>query len=485
MHSVRRSTGGEALRLHEGASRRAFLGQTAGGLGGLALATLLNADADAALHGALSTTHRRPKAKRVIFLFMAGAPSQMDLLDYKPLLRRRHGTELPDSVRMGQRLTTMTSGQASFPLVGSPYGFAKHGQSGAEVSELLPHTAKVVDDLCIIRSMNTEPINHDPAVTYMQTGSPFPGRPCVGSWLSYGLGTSNADLPAFVVLVSGKTHGQPVLARYWQSGVLPSQHQGVQFRSDTEAVLYLSNPKGISVNDRGRMIDAVNQLNRLKHRAFRDPEIQTRIRSFELAFRMQASVPELMDLSQESQATLDLYGADLSKPTFANNCLLARRLAERGVRFIQLYHKDWDHHQELPKKLPVLARETDRAAAALVADLKQRGMLDDTLVIWGGEFGRTAYCQGTLTPGSFGRDHHPRCFSFWLAGGGIRPGITYGATDDFSYNVVEQPVHVRDLHATLLHCLGINHRRLSYRHQGLDVRLTGVEDAHVLADILS
>ena len=465
--------------------RRAFLGHAASGLGGWALAALSDCDLRASTAGALGGTHFPAKARRVIFLMMAGAPSQMDLFDFKPLMNRMHGQELPGSVRMGQRLTTMTSEQASFPLVGSPYKFARHGQTGTEVSELLPHTARIVDQLCIIRSMFTEPINHDPAVTFIQTGAQQPGNPCMGSWLSYGLGTENDDLPAFVVLVSGKTHGQPVLSRYWHSGFLPGEHQGVQFRSHGDAVLYLSNPRGGTRDDRRRIVDAVIELNRRKLAARGDPEIETRIESFELAFRMQASVPELVDLREESQKTLDMYGAVPGESSFAGNCLLARRLAERGVRFIQLYHKDWDHHQELPRKLPVLAKEIDQAAAALIIDLRQRGMLDETLVVWGGEFGRTIYCQGQLTADNFGRDHHPRCFTYWLAGGGVRPGITYGKTDAFSYNIVDSPVHVRDLHATILYCLGIDHRRLTYRHHGLEARLTGVEPAHVVREILN
>ena len=470
---------------HDALTRRDFLARSSAGLGGVALASLMGNGALAS-PGVLNGYHHTARAKRVIYLFMSGGPSQMDLFDYKPTLQSEHGKELPSSVRGNQRVTTMTRGQKSFPVAGSPYKFSKQGQSGQEISELLPHTGKVADDLCIIRSMTTDPINHDPAVTFLQTGGSVAGRPCMGSWLSYGLGSGNDDLPSFVVLLSpqGNAGGQPVLSRYWHSGFLPSQHQGVQFRSQGDAVLYLSNPDGVNASDRKTIVDAVNELNREHLGAWGDPEIEARIRSFELAYRMQASVPELMDISQESPETLAMYGAEPGKATFANNCLLARRLAERGVRFIQLYHRDWDHHLELRKKLPQLCRETDQAAAALITDLKQRGMLEDTLVVWGGEFGRTAYCQGPLTAESLGRDHHPRCFSMWLAGGGIKPGQSYGKTDDYSYNVAENPVHTHDFQATLLHLLGIDHERLTYRFQGRDFRLTDVH-GKVVRELIS
>ena len=456
-------------------TRRDFLSSGAAGLGGVALASLFNEQLFAS-SGNLDGLHHPAKAKRVIYLFMSGGPSQMDLFDHKPTLNAEHGKEIPASIRGTQRVTTMTRGQKSFPVAGSPYKFAKHGQSGQDVSELLPHTAKIADDLCIVRSMTTDPINHDPAITFMQTGGPVAGRPCFGSWLSYGLGSENDDLPAFVVLLSpnGVTGGQPVLSRFYHSGFLPSQHQGVQFRSQGDPVLYLTNPDGVNSADRRTVVDAVNELNREHLGAWGDPEIEARIRSFELAYRMQSSVPELMDLSQESPQTLAMYGAVPGESSFANNCLLARRMVERGVRFIQLYHRDWDHHLDLPKLLPERAKQTDQAAAALITDLKQRGMLDETLVIWGGEFGRTAYCQGALTATALGRDHHPRCFTAWMAGGDIKPGLAHGKTDDYSYNIVENPVHTHDFHATMLHLLGIDHERLTYRFQGRDFRLTDV-----------
>ena len=420
--------------------------------------------------------HFKPRAKRVIFLYQSGAPSQVDLFDFKPKLAELHGQELPEAVRMGQRLTTMTSDQATKPIASSRYAFAQHGQCGADVSELLPHTATLVDDLCIVRSMFTEAINHDPAITFMQTGSPQPGRPSIGAWVSYGLGSENQNLPAFTVFISGGEAGdQPLNGRLWGSGFLPSQHQGVKFRGSGDAVLYLSNPPGISPAMRRRMLDASAQLNKLQHEAFGDPETLARIEQFELAHRMQMSVPELTDLSPESDHTFDLYGDDARQPgTYAANCLLARRMIERGVPFVQLYHRGWDHHQNLPSKLPKKCKQVDQASAALVQDLKQRGLLDETLVIWAGEFGRTVYCQGSLDREDYGRDHHPRCFTIWLAGGGVKAGVTVGRTDDFSYNIAEDPVHVHDLQATILHCLGIDHERLTYRLQGRDFRLTDI-----------
>ena len=453
-------------------TRRRFLMHTSAGLGSAALASLLGGPLSAA--GLPAGAHFPAKAKRVIYLFMSGGPSHIDLFDHKPKMNELHGQELPASVKGTQRVTTMTRNQKQFSVAGSPFKFARHGKSGQEISELLPHTAKVADRIAIIRSMYTEPINHDPAVTFIQTGSPQAGRPTIGSWLSYGLGSVNENLPHFVVLLSGTNEGQPLLSRYWHNGFLHSKHQGVQLRSGADPVLYLSNPPGVDNAARKDVIDGVNELNRIKFDSVGDPEIQTRINSFELAYRMQSSVPELMNLSSEPQSVLDLYGAQPGKASFANNCLLARRLAERGVRFIQLYHRDWDHHQELPTKLRGECRATDQGAAALVADLAQRGMLDETLVIWGGEFGRTAYSQGELTGMHYGRDHHPRCFTIWMAGGGIKSGITLGRTDDFGYNLAEDGVHVHDFQATVLHQLGIDHRKLIFRYQGRDFRLTDV-----------
>src|SRR5579871_4540288 len=461
-------------------SRRHFLQDIGGWLGGVALATLLDRDlAAATVTGGLpGLPHFRPKARRVIYLFQSGAPSQMDLFDYKPGLKDLRGTELPDSIRRGQRLTTMTSTQASFPVAPSRFAFARHGRSGAWLSELLPHTAKVADELCFIKSMHTEAINHDPAITFIQTGAQLAGRPSMGAWLAYGLGTENQDLPAFVAMVSqgsGNPADQPLYDRLWGSGFLPSKYQGVKFRSVGDPVLYLSNPPGLDADGRRRFLDDLAKLNQIKLQEAGDPEIATRIAQYEMAYRMQTSVPELIDVSKESPHTFELYGEDAKTPgTFAANCLLARRLAERGVRFIQLFHRDWDHHGNLPKDLPKRCKEVDQASAGLVQDLKERGMLDDTLVIWGGEFGRTVYCQGRLTPTDYGRDHHPRCFTMWLAGGGIRSGMTLGATDDYCYNVTKDPVHIFDLQATILQCLGIDHTRLTYKFQGRHFRLTDV-----------
>jgi len=422
--------------------------------------------------------HFAPKAKRVIYLFQSGAPSQMDLFDYKPALAKLRGSDLPDSVRKGQRLTSMTSRQERFPVAPSKFAFAQHGQCGAWISELLPHTAKIVDELCFIKSLHTEAINHDPAVTFFQTGAQLAGRPSIGAWLAYGLGSMNQDLPAFVVLISqgsGNPMDQPLYDRLWGSGFLPSKYQGVKFRSQGDPVLYLSNPDGITSVTRRRMLDDLATLNRMKLEQTGDPEIATRIAQYELAFRMQTSVPELIDLSHEPKSTFDLYGDDAKTPgTYAANCLLARRMAERGVRFIQLFHRGWDQHTNLPKQIVGQCKDTDRASAALVLDLKRRGLLDDTLVVWGGEFGRTVYCQGDLTAENYGRDHHPRCFTIWLAGGGIKPGMSFGTTDDFSYNIASNPVHVHDLQATILHCLGVEHTQLTYRFQGRDFRLTDV-----------
>jgi hypothetical protein len=463
-------------------TRRQFFGRTSAGIGVAALAWLLNADSYAAQPhsprsgGLAGLPHFPPRAKRVIFLHQSGAPSQIELFDYKPVLERRHGQEMPESVRMGQRLTSMTSDQKSKPLTASMFKFHRHGQCGAEISELLPYTARVVDDLCIIRSMHTEAINHDPAITFIQTGSEEIGRPSIGAWVSYGLGSENENLPAFVVLLSGGSPGdQPLFGRLWGSGFLPTNHQGVKFRGSGDAVLYLSNPPGVNAAMRRRMLDGLAKLNQLQYDACGDPEINTRIAQYEMAFRMQQAMPRLTDLSDEPAHTFQLYGDDAKQPgTYAANCLLARRLVERGVRFVQLYHRDWDHHANLPSRLREKCQQTDQPSAALVQDLKQRGLLDDTLIVWAGEFGRSAYCQGELTADNYGRDHHPRCFSIYLAGGGIKRGVTVGRTDEFSYNIVADPIHVHDLQATLLHCLGIDHQRLTYRFEGRDYRLTDI-----------
>ena len=462
-------------------TRRHFFGRTAAGIGAAALGSILNpgvfsaAAADSAKAGA-GKPHFPSKAKRVIYLFMAGGPSQIDLLDYKPGLEKLHGTELPASIRMGQRLTGMTSGQTSFPVVKSMFKFAQHGNSGTWISELLPHLAEIADQVAVVKTVNTEAINHDPAITFSQTGFQQPGRPCMGSWLSYGLGADNQNLPAFIVMISnGKESDQPLYTRLWGSGFLPSEYQGVQFRGGSDPVLYLSNPPGINSETRRRMLDGLAKLNAKQHETYQDPEINTRIAQYEMAFRMQTSVPDLVDLSKEPQSVLDLYGPDVKKAgSFANNCLLARRMAERGVRFIQLYHRGWDQHGNLPKRIREQCNDTDQPSAALVQDLKARGLLEDTLVVWGGEFGRTVYSQGKLEKDNYGRDHHGRCYSVWMAGGGIKPGISYGQTDDFCYNIADNPVHTHDLNATLLHCLGMNHEKLTYRFQGRDFRLTDI-----------
>ena len=466
--------------------RRDFLRRSALGFGAIALGELLRGDAARSARGAaLPRLHHAAKAKRVIFLFQSGAPSQMDLFDHKPLLNEKHGTQLPDEVRGGQRLTGMSGNQSSLPLVGSPFRFSRHGESGASVSELMPHTARVVDDLCFIRSMHTEAINHGPGVTFLQTGSMFPGRPSLGAWLDYGLGSESDNLPAFVVMVTKDKGGQPLVSRFWGNGFLPSEHQGVRFRSGKDPVLYLSNPSGVDAASRRSALDGLERLHRLQLDSNPDPQLETRIAQYELAYRMQASIPEATDLSDEPAHVLDDYGPDATNPgTFAANCLLARRLAERGVRFIQLYHQGWDHHGGLPKALPRQCRETDRPSAALIKDLKRRGLLDETLVIWGGEFGRTNYCQGKLTETNFGRDHHPRCFTIWMAGGGVRPGTVYGQTDPYGYNISENPVHVHDLQATILHLLGIDHERLTYKYQGRQFRLTDVH-GHVVRGALA
>ena len=462
-------------------TRRDLFGRGSTALATLALASLLEREGHARgggrSPGLAGLPHFRPRAKRVIYLFQSGAPSQMDLFDHKPRLDDLRGSELPESIRQDQRLTVMTSRQPSFPIAPSRFGFARHGECGATVSELMPHTARVVDDLAFVKSMHTEAINHDPAITFFQTGAQLAGRPSIGAWLSYGLGTENDDLPAFVAMISQGSGipGQPLYDRLWGSGFLPSRYQGVKFRSVGDPVLYLSNPTGLEAAGRRRMLDALERLNRLRHEPTGDPETTTRIAAYELAYRMQSSVPDLVDVSNEPRRVFDLYGESARKPgTFAANCLLARRLVERGVRFVQLFHRGWDQHANLPSAIRKQCADTDQGSAALVTDLKDRGLLDDTLVVWGGEFGRTVYCQGKLTATDYGRDHHPRCFTVWLAGGGIKGGVTHGATDDFSYNVTRNPVHVHDLHATMLHLLGIDHTRLTFKFQGRDHRLTDV-----------
>ncbi|MBT6721607.1 MAG: DUF1501 domain-containing protein [Planctomycetaceae bacterium] len=473
-------------------TRRHFFGRAATGIGTAALASLVNpelfGDQPQTQLGSLGAPHFAPKAKRVIYLFMSGAPSQLDMWDYKPQLQDWYDKDLPDSVRNGQRITTMTSGQKRFPIAPSTMKFRQYGEHGTWISETLPHTAGVIDDLAVIKTVNTEAINHDPAITYIQTGSQLPGRPSTGAWLSYGLGSMNANLPSFVVLhstVNGGFGGQALYARLWGSGFLSTRHQGVALRSTGDPVLYLSNPNGISGTMRRKMLDNLAQLNQQRFDEIGDPEIQSRIAQYEMAYRMQTSVPELTDISDESQETLDLYGPEVTKPgTFAFNCLLARRMAERDVRFTQVFIRQWDQHGNLPRDIRRQCGIIDQPSAALIKDLKRRGMLDDTLVIWGGEFGRTVYCQGGLTMANYGRDHHPRCYTKWMAGAGIKGGIVYGETDDFSYNVVENPVHIHDLNATILHTLGVDHERLTYRHQGRDFRLTDVH-GNVLTDLLA
>ena len=465
-------------------TRRYFFGRLGAGIGTAALASLLEprlfgSGGPGSLDGPLPGLHMAPKAKRVIYLFQSGGPSHIDLFDYKPALRKHHGKELPATIRRGQRVTGMTSGQSSFPCVAPMFGWKQHGQSGAWLSDLLPHTGRVADDLCFVRSMWTEAINHDPAVTYIQTGHQQAGRPALGAWLSYGIGSENQQLPAFVVLISqgsGNKTDQPLSTRYWGPGFLPGQHQGVRFRSQGDPVLYLGDPPGIARNDRRRMLDAVGELNQISADSVGDPEINARIAQYEMAYRMQASVPELTDLSDEPARVLEAYGVRDGAPDggFARNCLLARRMIERGVRFVQLMHRGWDQHGDLPKQIRGQCRDVDQPSAALVEDLRQRGLLDDTLVIWGGEFGRSVYSQGSLTADNYGRDHHGRCFTIWMAGGGIRPGTSYGATDDYCYNIVENPVHIHDFNATVLHLLGIDHTRLTYKFQGRHFRLTDV-----------
>jgi hypothetical protein len=487
-------------------TRRKFFAGTMGtlgaGLGGLALSQLIGdralalpgtSPAGATLSPAAASIlsnlpHHAPRARRVIYMHMEGAPSQIDLFDHKPQLEAHYDKELPASVRMGQRITTMTSGQSRFPVAPSIFRFDRHenAEDGALISELLPHTGSIAHEMCIIKSMHTQAINHDPGITFFQTGSEQPGRPSFGSWMSYGLGSGNRNLPAFVVLITqGTGNMQALTARFWGSGFLPSEHQGCKLRSGKDPVLYLRDPDGVSREDRRRMLDLAERINEEEHARSLDPEIEARIAQFEMAYRMQMSVPELTDFSGETQETLDLYGSDVKMPgSFAANCLLARRLCERGVRFVQLYMRGWDQHNNLPTELRAQCKSVDQAQAALVKDLRRRGLLDDTLVLWSGEFGRTAYSQGQLSKTNYGRDHHPRCFTLWLAGGGIKPGITYGRTDDFSYNIVENPVEVHDLHATMLHLLGLDHKRLTFRAQGRDNRLTDVS-GRIVSGILA
>lgn len=465
-------------------NRRHFLSKMGLGIGALSLGSLLGCGAEPtltnpfsnSLGGILNGTHFAPKAKRIIYLFQSGGPSQLELFDHKPLLRERHGEDLPASIRMGQRLTGMTANQSTKPMAAPIYDFKQRGQSGNWVSDLLPHTAKIADELCFIKTMHTEAINHDPAITFFQTGSQQPGRPSMGAWLSYGLGTSNENLPNFVVLLSrGAQRPQPIYSRLWGNGFLASLHQGTQFRSGKDPVLYLQNPDGITKASRRKVLDQLAKINELRMQEFGDPEIHSRIAQYEMAYRMQTSVPDAMDLSDEPDEVFELYGESARKPgTYAANCLLARRMAERDVRFVQLYHLGWDQHSDLPREIESQCRDTDQASAALVTDLKRRGLLEDTLVVWGGEFGRTNYSQGKLTPTNYGRDHHPRCFTIWMAGAGVKAGISYGETDEFGYNIIKDPVHVHDFQATLMHLMGINHEQLTFKHQGRRYRLTDV-----------
>jgi hypothetical protein len=473
-------------------TRRQFFRRGGNVLGAAALAALVGQEQTGAANepaAAPPRTHFPPKAKQVIYLHMVGGPAQMDLYDYKPRMRDWYDKDLPESIRNGQRLTTMTSGQARFPIAPSKYRFARHGKAGMWVSELLPQTARMVDDMTFIRTMHTEAINHEPAICYMQTGNQNTGRPCLGAWVSYGLGSLNTNLPTFVVLVarpSNQDQVQAISARLWSSGSLPGEHAGVAFRSAGDPILYINNPPGVPTEIRRRTLDGLRQLNEMNYRIVGDPETHTRIQQYELAFRMQASVPDLTNIAGEPASTFRLYGDDARNPgTFANTVLMARRMIQRGVRFVQIYHNNWDTHANVAGRLPSQCRDVDQACWGLIQDLKQRGMLDETLVIWGGEFGRTIYSQGGLTPQNYGRDHHPRCFTMWMAGGGTRPGTIYGTTDDFSYNIVEDPVHIRDFHATVLHLLGFDHQRFAIRHHGLDLRLTGVEPAQVIRELLA
>lgn len=486
----------ESLRLM---TRRHFFSAGSNAVGWAALSTLLAADrgiaTDAAdgdptgIGAALPRTHHKARAKNVIYLHMVGGPPQLDLFDHKPKLQEWYDKDLPESVRNGQRLTTMTSGQARFPIAPTKFKFAQYGSNGMWISELLPWKAKMVDDLCFVRSMSTEAINHEPAITAMQTGNQVTGRPCLGAWASYGLGSLNQNLPTFVVLVATPTNTeqvQAISARLWQSGYLSSEHAGVSFRTKGDPILYINNPPGVSEGIRRTTLDGLKALNEMKYKELGDPETNTRIKQYEMAFRMQNSMPELTEITREPDSTYKLYGDAARKPgTFANSVLLARRLVERGVRFVQIYHNNWDTHANVSGRLPDQCRDVDQACYGLVQDLKKRGLLDSTLIVWGGEFGRTVYSQGGLSKQNYGRDHHPRCFTMWMAGGGIRPGAVYGETDDFSYNIIKDPVRIRDFHATILHLLGFDHTRFTHRYQGLDQRLTGVEEARVIKEILA
>lgn len=495
-HDTLRSDNKDLQEVEKQWDRRNFLTKTSLGIGALAFGSLLKAEKafsnptgpDAVqnfVKNKLGLPHHLPKAKRIVYLFQSGGPSQLDMFDYKPKLKDMFGQDLPPSVRQGQRLTGMSAQQSSFPIAPSIMDFKQYGESGSWVSELMPHTSKVVDDICIIKSMQTDQINHDPAITFMQTGNQLPGRPSIGSWLSYGLGSDNENLPTFITLVTKGQGGQPLYSRLWGNGFLPTEHQGVQFRSGKDPVLYLSDPENYDGNDRRTMLDYLGKLNGMQNDAYGDPEILARMKQYEMAFRMQTSVPEVTDLSDEPDHIFDMYGKDSRDPgTYAANCLMARKLLEKGVKFVQLYHQGWDQHIACPGGVRNKCKQTDQGTAALLQDLKQRGMLEDTLVVWGGEFGRTVYSQGQLTKENYGRDHHPKAFTMWMAGAGVKPGMTYGQTDDFSYNVTENPVHVHDFHATLLHLFGVDHERLTFKHQGRRFRLTDVH-GHVVKDILT
>ncbi|SDM28529.1 Protein of unknown function [Daejeonella rubra] len=485
-------------QLNKGWDRRNFLTKTSLGIGALALSSLIGKSVLGTLANKMASEspsasleqeilralpHFAPKAKRVVYLFMSGGPSQFETFDYKPKLVDMFGQELPASVRQGQRLTGMSGSQSTLPIVPSAFKFNQHGDSRTWISELLPHTAEVVDDLCIIKSIHSEAINHDPALTFFQTGNQLPGRASIGSWLSYGLGSDNQNLPTFIVLVSkNAAKDQPLYARLWGNGFLPSEHQGVQFRAGKDPVLFLDDPDGYEGKDRKEMLDYLSRLNRLQNDAYGDPEVEARIAQYEMAYRMQTSIPEVMSTADETDEVFDMYGPDSRDPgTYAANCILARKLLEKDVKFVQLYHQGWDHHGDLPGNMIKQCKDTDQPTAAFIKDLKRRGLLEDTLVIWGGEFGRTVYSQGKLSADNYGRDHHPRCFTMWMAGAGVKPGISYGETDDFSYNIVKDPVHVHDFHATLMHIMGVDHERLTYKFQGRRFRLTDVEGKVVKA----
>jgi hypothetical protein len=486
-------------KLNRQLDRRNFLTKTSLGMGAMALSTLLGSDVWSQAKNSGETTaadiekeilralpHFAPKAKRVVFLFMSGGPSQFETFDYKPKLTNLFGQDLPESIRKGQRLTSMSANQSILPVVPSRFGFKQYGESQTWVSELLPHTAQVVDELCVIKSIYTEAINHDPAITFFQTGNQLPGRPSMGSWISYGLGSDNHNLPSFIVLISKNgDKDQPLYARLWGNGFLPTEHQGVQFRSGKDPVLFLEDPEGYDRSDRREMLNYLKKLNQLQNETYGDPEVNARIAQYEMAFRMQASVPEVMDISQEPEETFKLYGPDSKDPgTYAANCILARKLLEKDVKFVQLYHQGWDHHGGLPAGIKKQCKDIDQPTAAFITDLKRRGLLEDTLVIWGGEFGRTVYSQGKLFPDDYGRDHHPKCFTMWMAGAGVKAGFTFGETDDFSYNIVKDPVHVHDFHATIMHLMGIDHERLTYKFQGRRFRLTDVS-GNVVKSLLS